>query len=458
MKFQRVMIAFAAIVSLAACGRAADKASSQIYIAVIDFETVGAKTARPVGGQLADSVRMRLRRHKGGAIGVKEVIDKLTTREFFKAVSVKTDSKKISAILADKLAVNVGIYGTVRQTGRAVQAEICCVNLIDPKKPAVWTKTFSDNTERARGVIAQQIVEAALGAKEWRPPEEGDEDEPKKFGKPINVNGDFEAPGAKGWDAPDNAGTFMEADPRGRGGKVLRLQTDLERDKWYEYRRKLRLGLASPKNPPKLKKDTSYGSVAGLEGVHYRSIWIKATPGRRYWLTTDMKGRTSGIFFPKIFVKGYLEWADHADTLSELSLVELKLTPEAFAAFSDTEQKKLIKKDAAKHPERYRRECFRWYLACRNPEGVWKHYAEPFPPRGGLPKNVKWFQIQIYAYWPPGTYLFDNVHMYNDPRQSGPLAEIKARTKNFDRSEELGKEELRKRAEAEKRTKSPLSK
>ncbi|MDP6637436.1 MAG: hypothetical protein QGG42_21265 [Phycisphaerae bacterium] len=454
MKFQHLILAIAVIVGPVGRGYPADKPPAEIYIAVIDFETPGDKTARSVGVQLADSVRIGLRRHKGGALGVKEVIDKLTTREFFKAISVKTDSKKVAKILTDKMAVNIGIYGTVRKTGSTVRAEICCINLVDPKKPAVWTRTYTDSSQRARGVIARKIIEAALGARNWRPPEEGDETEPKKFGKPLNVNGDFESPQAKGWDAPDNAGTFIEADPRG-SGKVLRLQTDLERDKWYEYRRKLRLGLASPKNPPKLKKDTTYGSVAGLEGVHYRSVWIKATPGQRYWLTADMRGGTAGIFFPKIFVKGYLEWAQHADALSERSLVELKLTPGAFAKLPEDRRKKLIKTDAAKHPDRYRRECFRWYLACRNTTGKWKHYAQPFPPRGGLPANVKWFQIQIYAYWPPGAYLFDNVHMYNDPRQTAPLAEVKARTKNFDRSEELGKEELRKRAEAEKRTQTP---
>jgi len=41
---------------------------------------------------------------------------------------------------------------------------------------------------------------------------------------------DFEIPGAKGWDAPDNAGAFVESDPRG-SGKVLRIRTDIERDK-----------------------------------------------------------------------------------------------------------------------------------------------------------------------------------------------------------------------------------
>ena len=435
MKRRQVMFALAAVVGLAACGDASDKAGGGIHIAVIDFETIAEKNAGPIGIQLADSVRLCLRRHKGGAIEIHEVIDKLTTREFSGPISVKTDSKKVSAMLTGKMAVNMGIYGTVRQTGRTVRAEICCINLVDPKKPAVWTRTFTDDIQRARGVIARRIVEAALGAKEWRPPEYGDEDTPKKFGKPLNVNGDFEAPGAKGWDAPDNASTFIEADPRG-SGKILRLRTDLERDKWYEYRRKLRLGLASPDNPPKLKKDTSYGSVAGLEGVHYRGDWIKATPGRRYWLVADMKGESRGMFFPKIFVKGYLEWAHHADALSERSLVELKLTPKAFADLPAARRKELVKADAAKHPERHRRECYRWYLACRNTTGDWKHYAAAFPPRGGLPKNVEWLQIQIYAYWPPGSYLFDNVHLHADPRQTAPLDEVKARTKNFERSEE----------------------
>ena len=76
--------------------------------------------------------------------------------------------------------------------------------------------------------------------------------------------------------------------PAGRG-KVLRIRTNIERDKWLEYRRKLRFGQADPKHPPKLKEDSSYGSLAGLEGVHYRSDWLPAKPNQRYWLVTDMK-------------------------------------------------------------------------------------------------------------------------------------------------------------------------
>jgi len=344
-----IVLAVTAVCGVRGTAAAGDsKPASEIYVAVIDFETIAADKAKSLfGQQLADSVRMRLRRHKGGGMTIKEVIDKLTTREFTKPLSVKADLAKATALFKDKLAVNVGVYGTVRQSGSTVRAEICCINLIDPKKPSNWTKTFSDSSQRARGVLARKIVEAVLNRKEWRPPEYGDEDEPvKQFGKPINDNGGFERPQGKrfGWDPPDNAGTFIQDGPKNRG-KVLRIQTDLERDKWYEYRRKLRLGLASPDNPPKLRRDTSYGSVAGLEGIHYRGAWIDAKPGQRYWLVADMKGKTAGIFFPKIFVKGFLDYSQHADALSERSLVDLKMTPRGFAALPAAERKRIIRKD-----------------------------------------------------------------------------------------------------------------
>jgi len=202
--------------------------------------------------------------------------------------------------------------------------------------------------------------------------------------------------------------------------------------------RDIRLGGADPNKPPKLEKNTSYhNSVAALEGVHYRSDWIKATPGRRYWLAADMKGKSSGIFFPKIFIKGFSEWADRADGLPEKSLVERKMTPESFAKLPAERQKKIIAEDAGKYPDRYRRESFRWYLACRNEEDQWKHYAAPFPPRGGLPRNVDWFQVQVYAYWPPGAFLFDNVHVYADPNQKAPLSEEKARTPHFGKTSDV---------------------
>jgi hypothetical protein len=340
-------------------------------------------------------------------------------------------------MLKEKLGMHVAVYGTVRRSGGNVTAEASMISLADPKakEPKTWKKTFSDDTERARGELARMIVEAVRRSAEWRPPEYGDESEPTKWPPPLNRNGGFES-GHVGWERPDNAVTFIEAGPSGRG-RILRIRTDVERDKWLAYHRALMFGKASPTNPPVLRRDTSYGSLAGLEGVHYPSEWIKATPGQRYWLVADMKGKTAGIFFPKIFVKGFRSWAHRADGLPEVSLVERKMTAGQFAALPVDRQKRLVAEDARKHPKRYLRECFRWYLACRNEEDVWKHYAAPFPPRGGLPDNVEWLQIQVYAYWPPGTFRFDNVHLYKDPRQAAPLKVEGARTPHFGKTSDV---------------------
>ena len=394
--------------------------AKKVYLAVFDFASSPAK----LGQKLADTVRVRLRRHEEY-----DVIDRLTTREAAETLGISADAKKVAELMNKQLAVHVAIYGTAKPLGAGLSATIRCTDLRNPKKPGGWTERFHDNSERARAVVSKQIVEKLLGSAEWQPPEYGDESEPKTFAKPVNVNGRFDE-GLAGWDPPDNVATFITPGPAGRG-KVLKITTNLKRAPWIEYRRKLRFGLADPTRPPTIGKDSSYASVAGMEGVHYRSQWIDATPGQRYWLLADMKGKTAGIFFPKVFVKGFMDYGDHATALPEQSLVERKMTPRQFANLPPAKQKTLIADDVKKHRDRYRRECFRWYLSCRNEEDVWKHYAAPFPPRGGLPKNVQWFKIEVYAYWPPGDFTFDNVLMYKDPRQKAPLPAEKPRSKFF---------------------------
>ena len=105
--------------------------------------------------------------------------------------------------------------------------------MIDLRKDAPrisWSKIFADDTQRAEGLLARWIVEAFRGELEWVPPQVGDEQEPKTFGKPLNRNGDFES-GHAPWDAPDNVATFLEQGPSGRG-TVLRMRTDIARDPW----------------------------------------------------------------------------------------------------------------------------------------------------------------------------------------------------------------------------------
>ncbi len=407
--------------SLIPAARAGEK-PKKLYVAVFDFAS-----GRPADAQkLADTIRVRLRRHEGY-----EVIDRLTTREVAETLGIDADPAKVTTLLTDRIGVHIGVYGSLEYRGGQAIATLRCIDVTDPEKPGGWAREFRDDSERARAVISKAVVETIRGAAEWEPPEYGDEPEPQAWpAGPVNANGRFD--GSGGWDAPDNAATFIKPDPRGKGkGKALKITTNLERAPWIAYRRRLRFGQADPSNPPKIGRDSSYASVAGMEGVHYRSEWIDATGGQRYWLIADMKGKTAGIFFPKIFVKGYLDYSDHAEALPEVSLVQRKMTARQFANLPPERQKALVAEDVRAHPERYRRECFRWYLACRNEEDVWKHYAAPLPPRGGLPKNVQWLRIEIYAYWPPGDFWFDDVLLYKDPRQEAPLPEEAPRSKFF---------------------------
>ena len=395
------------------------------YVVVFDFRC---PQSEALGKQLADSVRLYLSRH-----GEYEVIDRLTTAEASGPLPADVEKAKVVELMANKLAANLAIYGTVTKSGQEVSADVRLIDRTDPNAESGWQKTFRDSSERARGQVARQIVEAVRTRNEWAPPQYGDELEPKDLGKPLNRNGDFES-GYLGWAAPDNVSTFIEPGPADRG-KVLRIRTDLLRDPWLEYQRKLRFGQADPNHPPQIARDTSLdNSVAALEGVHYRGEWIAAEKGQRYWLAADMKGKSADIFFPKIYVKGYMDFSDKADALPEQTLVELKMTAKDFAGVGPARQKELLAEDAKKHPDRYRREVFRWYLACRNEQDTWQHYAAPCPPRGGLPANVQWLQVQVYAYWPPGEFRFDNVNLYKDPAQKAPLPEEPMRTSNIPRT------------------------
>ncbi|MFP4107022.1 MAG: hypothetical protein ACLFVU_13165 [Phycisphaerae bacterium] len=416
-----IWIILAGLLTAALCPAGEDTTTQETqkhkaFVAVLDFHCSDSVQA---GQALADTIRLKLRRKKAYW-----VLDRLSTQEATAALPKSTEPETLHKLMKTKLGVNVAVYGSLVEDKGTWKADLVIVDTSAGEKPALTPLKLTDDTERWRAVIGKAVVETITGEYQWAPPEYGHEAEPKKFGKPLNENGSFDA-GAKGWDRPDNVSTFIENGPKGRG-RILRIRTDLKREPWLKYRRDLLMGKADPKNPPKIAGDTSYASVAGLEGVHFASGFLKATPGRRYWLTADHKGLGGA----KVFVKGFRKSQAGRDSLPESALAEMGLTPEEFADLPPAKRKELIEKDAERHPLRYMRECYRWYLNCKDAKGEWAHLAAPFPPRGGLPKFVDYLQIQIYSYWPPGEYLWDNVHVYPDPRQKTPLPEVKPRTKN----------------------------
>lgn len=434
MKFIACMVLFAAGAAVAADkppkADPADKPAVRYKAAIIVFDLLCEQPE--IGKDVAQSVRMRFTNNHEGEF---YIVDRISTADISPPVGISADANTIADVMKNKAGCNIAIYGTFKKAGDSCTADIRCINQANPKQAGGWTKTFTFSGERARGEIARMIVEEITGQPEWVPPQYGDEPEPKAFGKPLNPNGDFEQ-GSTFWEPPDNCATFLE---KAEGhGNVLRIRTDLPNDPWVEYHHNLIIGLADPAKPPTLPKDTSYGSVGGNEGVHYCSGWIKAEPGWRYWLTADAKFPGSGL---KIFVKGFFEYADRADALPERTLVKLKLTPQQFANLPREQQKKMIAEDAKDHPEFYRRECYRWYMNCKGGPNAWTRNANPFPPRGGLPSNVQWLQIQVYAYWPAGVYYVDNVNLYKNPDQKEPIPEEAARTNSFEESRKLTRQD-----------------
>ncbi len=450
----RIVIVAAVILSFIGVSSRADTKTGKekkpkVWVAVFDFKTVGnVKTNAQVlkektyGYQLADSIRLKLRRR-----GERwHVIDRFTASDA--ADSVGSDAKpgRIRKIMAEQIGANLAIYGDVSKNGDTVKADVSCIDMRSGQPGTIWRQVFTDDTERARGLIARGVVEKIVGRELWRPPEYGDEPEPslKKLGTPVNGNGGFES-GWKGWDPPDNASTFLEKGPPGHG-TILRIKTNLNRDIWLAYRKALRKGQADPGNPPNITEDSSYGSVAGLEGVHYRSDFFKATPGGRYWLLADHRGKGG-----KVFIKGFRRTAHALDGLPESSLAERGLTPRQFAALPKAKRAALVAADAKKHPARYYRECYRWYLNCEGDPNEWTHHAAPVPPRGGLPDYVEVISIQIYSYWPPGEYRWDNVNLYPDPKQKTLLTEEKARTDNFGKTSDVVEKEYEKKTGEKKK-------
>ena len=438
---KRIAILAPLLLTAAATGGLRDEPGEppkKAYVICFDLHSKDAK----YGAAMADTIRLKLRRHKEFY-----VLDRITSQETGGTMPADGDRKRMVTVM-NGLGLNMALYGTVTRRGAAVTVDLRCLDMTNPDRPAEWALKLTDKTERWRAVISRPIVEKITGTPEWVPPQYGDEEEPKDLANPVNRNGDFEE-GHTGWDPPDNASTFLEKGPPGRG-TILRVKTNLKRGPWLEYTRKLRLGQADPNNPPKIPEDKSFGSVAGLEGVHYRSEWLPPVTGQRYWVTADA-AKPGGT--PKVFIKGFLNRAKliGADGLPEKSLYERGLDPQSFADLTEAKRREIIDDDVRKHPDRYRQECYRWYLNLRGgKKGQWHHHAAPFPPRGGLPANVEWFRIDVYSYWPPGEYRWDNVWMYKDPRQKAPIPEEKARTPDIHKKERLHDAERKDSGEKDK--------
>jgi hypothetical protein len=217
----------------------------------------------------------------------------------------------------------------------------------------------------------------------------------------LVLNGDFSVGqnGAPvGWTRPDSLTVFWEEGGVHGQGKCLRLDTDVYRSEWEAHR----------KNPdaPVTKTATSglkYDTVGGTAGVAVYSHPVLVDAGGCYRVSYDVKGQGE----PFIFVLGY--WKCGPEHLKDLGeKIFFKPVPGG-PSFS------LVAYGTSGEEKRQPRagdfiQCYRRRVVGRFPggqEGTWRHYETVLQFPADSPVQVA--VLEIYAYWPPGNYWFDNV-------------------------------------------------
>lgn len=181
------------------------------------------------------------------------------------------------------------------------------------------------------------------------------------------INGNFElgrdAP--LGWQRIDNLTTFWEKDAK--GNHYIRIDTDVYKKEAFKRKAELDRNPNAPAWKKTVTRGEKYNTIGGTYGVSLYSKDIPVEQGALYRLRVRFKGSDGGLdFVPKVFVKGY-----------------------------------------ARVRGRYRK-LYQMYKACRATQGQWAWYERTFSPAAKTP-SVEYIVVQLYAYWPPGEYCFDDV-------------------------------------------------
>jgi len=176
-------------------------------------------------------------------------------------------------------------------------------------------------------------------------------------------------------------------------------------------------------DPTKFKgksKGGKYSTVGAHEGVWVFSAPIKIDARDRYFiLEADVKGpaRSSELFYPQVFVRGYQKFDPKRDTGSSSYFQTPHANGPAFSEMFGKAQRKAHDGDYLM--------VYRNSLVCRLPgPGKWFHYRMGIK----LPSMKKYrpdvILLKPYAMWPLGDYYFDNIVLkratkaeYNDARR-----------------------------------------
>jgi hypothetical protein len=365
---QRTYILLVAV--LTAIGAAALAAEPPApVVAIFDFTSPGDGAA---GRQFTENLRIRAKR-----LGI-VVVEPLSMKEAMAgaaAPTLKTPAADVAAILKDRFDAQAGLWGEVTTSGAATTIEVRGLNLAKGDKDLAISRSWRAEDKQFVNPAQDEILAELTGLKKKKVAEATPEEDAKvpTVGPELVKNGDFEkgdkTPDA--WQKIDGLTTFYVMEGLG-GGKCLRVNTDVYHDEWVAWQKKIKDGsVAADAPPPTPTKGAKYDTVAGLYGVAFFSDPIPVTPGKAYKVSLNYRGPGEDFFFPKVFIRGY------ADVGGE------------------------------------KRAVYDAYLALRSKtkgkDWEWNVRIVEIPKDTKAP--VEYVKLMLYAYWPPGTYWFDNVSL-----------------------------------------------
>lgn len=199
------------------------------------------------------------------------------------------------------------------------------------------------------------------------------------------------------WTKPDNLTVYWEK--CGVKGYGLRLDSDVYRSEWEEHRK-------HPDVPMKktITKGTKYNTVGGTAGVAVYSRPIIVQPDGFYQIEYDVKGPGGEPF---LYVKGF--WKCGPQDLHKMGgkmfFKPFRPGPSYSLMAMGTSGEE--KRNA--HPGDYI-QCFRRRLVARlETKNEWRHFKTIMQFKAD--RNIEVVLLELYAFWPPGDYYFDNVTM-----------------------------------------------
>ncbi|HOX39777.1 MAG TPA: hypothetical protein PL033_17480 [Candidatus Brocadiia bacterium] len=192
-------------------------------------------------------------------------------------------------------------------------------------------------------------------------------------------NGEFEKGDRQpdNWQGLDGLSTFWI--PEGRdGGRCVMIDTDVLLTQWQERQKEIERDPDSKASARLPTKPPKYDTVAGNDGVHYKSLaHVTYREGAVYLLSVDCRtsAQKNATFTPFMWCRGYLTHRGRERRIGEAQLYLHDAGPE-------------------------------WKTHC-----MLMHPSKWKSTINDKPAQPEYFKVVLYAYWPPGKYWFDNVSL-----------------------------------------------